>query len=285
LNGEVVPADMAKVSVYDHGLLYGVGIFEGLRFYNQKIFRLPKHLARLQDSAKAIALELPYELEYLQQVLNHLVSRYNEPNGYIRLVITRGVGSLGLNPYQCERATVFIILDECVVCDPGLLKTGIKLHISSIRRLAADGLDPKIKSLNYLNQIMAKIEAVSAHADEAVLLNQLGFVAEGTAENLFIFKDERLMTPCLADGALDGITRRSIIELAVGQGIEVKETSISSYDLYTADACFLTGSGAEIVPVASIGGRELSQSAMPMLLGLQEAFHALVQQETRDLAA
>ncbi|MDH5302177.1 MAG: branched-chain-amino-acid transaminase [Gammaproteobacteria bacterium] len=276
INGHIVPADQAQVSVFDHGLLYGDGVFEGLRFYSGKIFRLQEHLQRLEYSARAIALPMPLSAEELSRALHDTVAAFAGDNGYLRLVITRGEGPLGIDPRPCRQPTVFIIADQLSMISDSIRRQGARLIIASTRRLAADGLDPRIKSLNYLNHILARMEANHAQADEAILLNNVGRVAEGTADNIFIAKSGQLLTPPVTEGALQGITRDAILQLAAAAGITHAETPLGPYDLYTADECFLTGTGAELIPVREIDGRPLAQCPGPVFSDLSARFQQLV---------
>lgn len=259
LNGQIVPAEQAKVSVFDHGLLYGDGVFEGVRFYHGKAFRLRAHLERLGLSARAIALEIPYGVEALTQAVIDTVAAAPESNGYLRIVVTRGPGPLGIDPSRCHSPQVFIIADRLKLVSEQAGREGAKLVIASTRRLGPDGLDPRIKSLNYLNHILARMEANHAGADEAILLNSAGRIAEGSADNIFIVKRGELLTPPVIEGALDGITRQVVLELAEQLGINHRETPLAPYDLFTADECFLTGTGAELIPVSSVDGRKIPE--------------------------
>ncbi|MBL6690042.1 MAG: branched-chain-amino-acid transaminase [Pseudomonadales bacterium] len=257
INGKLCSQGEARIPVTDHGFLYGDGVFEGLRFYNRRILKPGAHLDRLVDSALALAIELPMSLDDMQTALKEVVTASPHEDGYIRLIVTRGEGPLGIDPRQCKTGNVVIISDQLSMVSDRVREQGAKLIIASTRRLAGDQLDSRIKSLNYLNQIMARIEANTAGADEAVVLNQQGFVAEGTADNIFIVKDASLMTPPVTDGALDGITRGIVLDIADKLSIPVKEHSLTVYDLYTADECFLTGTGAELIPVSEVAGRKL----------------------------
>ncbi len=272
LNGKLVNREQATVSVFDHGLLYGDGVFEGIRFYRRKAFRLEAHLRRLSHSATAIGLMLPYTLDELETAIEDVIRACTEADGYLRLVITRGEGSLGIDPALCKRATAFIIADRIAVVAPHVLEQGAKLVIASTRRLPPDGLDPRLKSLNYLNQVLARMEASHADADEAVLLNAQGYVTEGTTDNIFIVRDGTLMTPPVTDGALEGVTRDIILQLARELGITCSERTLAPYDLYTADECFLTGTAVELVPVREIDARMLHSCPGPVFQRLQNAF-------------
>lgn len=257
LDGELVDESMAKISVFDHGLLYGDGVFEGIRFYNKRVFRLNEHIRRLFDSARAIALEIPWSQEEVCQFTVDTVSVNGLADGYIRLVITRGSGGLGLNPYLCARASMFIIASTISLYPEEHYQNGLSLITCATRRPPPAALMPQVKSLNYLNNIMAKIEAIQAGALEAVMLNEQGYVAECTGDNLFILKNGCLLTPPVSDGALDGVTRRVIIGLAASLGIPVEERSLTRYDIFIADECFLTGTAAEVIPVVSLDRRTI----------------------------
>ena len=279
INGTLQAAAEARLSVYDHGLLYGDGIFEGIRYYRGTPFRLEAHLRRLEDSAAALGLSLPVDGPGLTAAIRLLIRESGGGDGYLRLLVTRGEGALGLDPATCPRPNVIIMADALSLVDAELVRTGIRVIVASTRRLEADGLDPRIKSLNYLNQVMARMEASRAGAHEAILLNRMGRVAEGTADNLFIVRDGLLATPPVFDGALDGITRGLILQLARQAGVEARERSLTAYDLYTADECFLTGTGAELIPVASVDGRPLRHSPGPLFQRLGRAFRRLIREE------
>ncbi len=278
LNGELMSAEQAFIPVNDHGLLYGDGVFEGIRFYRRRAFRLQQHLQRLTLSARAIALQISLSTDELTTVIERLINAFAGDDGYIRLMVTRGAGPLGLNPKSCAQPNVVAIADQLTMIDIGQ-QAGARLIVSSVRRLPADGLDPRIKSLNYLNHILAKIEANHAGADEAILLNAQGRVAEGTADNVFIVRDGRLLTPPCGEGALEGITRELVLQLAQDNGIETREQPLGVYDLYAADECFLTGTGAELIPVASIDCRSMPSCPGPVFHQLQQAFRRTIDQE------
>jgi branched-chain amino acid aminotransferase len=245
----------AKISVFDHGLLYGDGIFEGIRAYYGRIFKLKEHLDRLFYSAKAILLTIPVTPEELKAAVVETCRRNEVQDGYIRLVVTRGIGTLGLNPNRCKNPSVIVIAGKIQLYPPELYLKGMEIiTVPTVRNLHS-ALNPAIKSLNYLNNILAKIEANNAGCEEAILLNAEGFVAECTGDNLFIVKEGHVQTPPLSAGALYGITRRVVLELAAESGLKTSETNLTRYDLYNADECFLTGTGAEIVPVVKLDGR------------------------------
>jgi len=279
MNGRTMPADEATVSVFDHGLLYGDGVFEGIRFYHDNPFRLEAHLERLEDSARAIGLALPLAPDAMSEAVRQTISAFPEPHGYIRLVVTRGIGPLGIDPARCSTPTMFVIADRLNMISEQKREAGAELIIASTRRLAPDGLDPRIKSLNYLNHILARMEATHAGADEAILLNTNGHLAEGTADNVFIARGGSLKTPPLSDGALAGVTRAAVMEIARENGIEVLELSLAPYDLYTADECFLTGTGAELIPIAAVDGRGMRSPQRPLYQRIQHAFAELVRNE------
>ncbi|MDO8706697.1 MAG: branched-chain-amino-acid transaminase [Sulfuricaulis sp.] len=279
-NGEIMPACEARVPVLDHGLLYGDGVFEGIRFYGGHAFRLDAHLDRLHRSAAAIRLTLPRDRHALAAAVADTIAAYGRPVGYLRLVATRGPGRLGLDPASCRQPNVFIIADELALVSESVRAQGARVVIASTRRIAPDALDPRIKSLNYLNHILARIEATSAGADEAILLNAWGHVAEGTADNVFVVRGGILLTPPATDGALEGITRAAVIELAGTSGIPWAERSLGAFDLYTAEECFLTGTGAELIPVREVDGRVMGACPGPVFRDLRAAFRGLVERET-----
>lgn len=255
LDGELVEESAAKISVFDHGLLYGDGVFEGIRFYNRRVFRLEEHIKRLFESARAIVLEIPWTQEEVCRFVVETVAANGLDDGYIRLVVTRGTGSLGLSPYLCKRASMFIIASTISLYPAEHYENGLSVITCATRRPAPAALMPQVKSLNYLNNVMAKVEAIQAGALEAVMLNEQGYVAECTGDNVFILRDGVLHTPQVNDGALDGITRRVILELADQLGIPRVERSLTRYDLFVADEFFLTGTAAEVIPVVSLDRR------------------------------
>lgn len=280
LNGELLPARVACVPVSDHGLLYGDGVFEGIRFYHGRAFRLAEHLDRLQRSAAAIRLMLPCDRAALTAAVAATIAAYGRPDGYLRLVVTRGAGRLGLDPASCPKPNLFILADELTLVSEAVRAQGARVIIAATRRIAPDALDPRIKSLNYLNHILARIEATQAGADEAILLNAQGRVAEGTADNVFVARGGVLLTPPADDGALEGITRAAVLELAAAGGIPWAVRSLGAFDLYTAEECFLTGTGAELIPVREVDGRAAGACPGPVFRRLQAEFHRLVERET-----
>lgn len=258
IDGKFFPKDEAKISVFDHGLLYGDGIFEGTRAYNGRVFQFDNHIDRLFDSAKAIALEMPLTKEEMKEAHLETLRRNKLTDGYIRTVVTRGVGDLGLNPKNCVKPSVIIIADQITLYPDELYEKGLRVITVPTRRNMAETVNPMIKSLNYLNNIMAKIEANLAGAPEAIMLNQEGYVAECTGDNIFLIKDKILATPSAACGALKGVTREVAIKLAAEMGLEVRETILTRYDIYVADECFLTGTAAEVIPVVEVDGRKIA---------------------------
>lgn len=258
LNGQIVPQEEAKVSVFDHGLLYGDGVFEGIRAYNGKIFTLQEHLDRLYASASAISLTIPISKAEMGDAIKNTMAANNLTDSYIRLVVTRGVGKLGLDPNKCAKPQIIIITDTIELYSKALYEKGLDIVTVTTIRNHFSALDPKIKSLNYLNNILAKIESIRAGAGEALMLNKDGYVAECAGDNIFIVKDNALITPPASAGILIGITRNLVMKLATDMGIAVKEELMSRCDLYVADECFLTGTAAEIIPVVTIDGRVVS---------------------------
>jgi branched-chain amino acid aminotransferase len=258
LNDRLVPREEAKISVFDHGILYGDGIFEGIRVYDGNIFRLAEHLERLYESAKTISLDVPMTPEQLESAIVETVVGNHKRDAYIRLVVSRGVGDLGIDPDSCLTPTLFIIVDSIQLYPPEFYENGISLITASTRRIPMECLDPRIKSLNYLNNILAKIEAKKAGKPEAVMLNLRGRVAECTADNIFMIKNGTLLTPRLTEGALPGVTRAAVLELAEKAKLETLESALGLHDLYNAEECFLTGTGAEIVAVIEIDGRQIN---------------------------
>lgn len=278
VDGQYCDEKNAKVSVLDHGLLYGDGVFEGIRAYNGRVFKLKEHIDRLYDSAKAILLEIPMGHAEMMRAVVETCRQNTLRDGYIRLVVTRGVGTLGLNPNRCKNPSVIIIADKIQLYPQELYDKGMAIVTVPTTRNLSNALNPAIKSLNYLNNVLAKIEANLAGVEEALMLNAEGFVAECTGDNIFIIKDGRLLTPPLSAGALYGITRGTVMDLAREAGIAVSEPNLTRYDLYIADECFLTGTGAEIIPVTKIDGRVVGNGKPgPATRSLVAKYHALTQ--------
>ncbi|MGH7976980.1 MAG: branched-chain-amino-acid transaminase [Limisphaerales bacterium] len=276
IDGKFYSERDAKISVFDHGLLYGDGIFEGIRAYNGRVFKLKEHIDRLFYSAKSILLQLPLSHAKISEAVLETCRANKIRDGYIRLVVTRGIGSLGLSPKSCKRPSVIIIAGSIQLYPPEFYAKGLTIITVPTTRNLHSALNPAIKSLNYLNNILAKIEASNGGCEEAVMLNAEGFVAECTGDNLFIVKNDELFTPPLSAGALYGITRQTVIELAEESGLKVSEPNLTRYDLFNADECFLTGTGAEIVPVVKIDGRVIGSGKPGKLTRkLVEDYHTL----------
>lgn len=255
LDGKFVSADEAKVSVFDHGLLYGDGVFEGIRLYGGNIFRLDEHLERLEYSAKAIMLEIPLTREQLREATCETCRQNELSDAYIRLVVTRGVGDLGLAPWLCPKPSLFIIASKISLYPKEYYEDGLAIVTVPTRRISPAALPPTIKSLNYLNNILGKIEAKQFGALEAIMLNDQGYIAECTADNVFIVHKGVLITPSASQGALKGITRSTIFDIAQELHVPIRENDMTRYDVWCADECFLTGSGAEVIPVVKLDGR------------------------------
>jgi branched-chain amino acid aminotransferase len=279
INGKLFDKADAKVSVYDHGLLYGDGVFEGIRIYDGKVFRLREHLDRLYDSARAIYLEIPLSREQMADAVTSTVQANAKRNGYIRLVVTRGAGSLGLDPRKTTDPQVIVIVDDIALYPPEVYENGLEIITAATIRNHPNALSPRIKSLNYLNNIMAKVEGVRAGCLEALMLNHVGEVAECTGDNVFLVKRGVLRTPTVDAGILEGVTRNAVLELARAAGIPAEETALTRYDVYAADECFLTGTAAEVIPVVKCDGRAIgSGKPGPVTRQLRERFHQLVRQ-------
>jgi branched-chain amino acid aminotransferase len=255
LNGKLVDQEHAKVSVFDHGLLYGDGVFEGIRIYNSKLFELESHMQRLYESAKAIRLDIGMEKDKLTQAVEETCKANSVDNGYVRLVITRGIGTLGINPFECKNPQIFIIADNIQLYPEELYEKGMKVISANTVRNHPLSLPPQVKSLNYLNNIHAKMEAVDNNVPEAIMYNHQGYVAEATGDNVFIIKNEIIYTPPIEAGSLGGVTRKVVIELAKKEGFQVIETNLTRFNLYTSDEFFLTGTAAEVIGIIEIDGR------------------------------
>ncbi len=280
VNGTLQPRERAMISVFDHGLLYGDGVFEGIRAYGGRVFRLDQHLDRLYDSAKAILLEPPLGRAAMRAEILRTLAANRLTDAYVRPLFTRGVGDLGLSPGACPRPTFIIITDHIRLYPEATYRDGLALITVPTRRNVAEALSPKIKSLNYLNNILAKIEASQRGALEAVLMTQDGYVAECTADNLFILRKGRLLTPPTWQGALEGVTRGAVLELAAKRRQPAFEEPITRYDVYTAQEAFMTGTAAEIVPVTSLDGRAVGGGVPgPLTRSLMAAFKALTRRE------
>jgi branched-chain amino acid aminotransferase len=279
INGKFFDKADAKVSVYDHGLLYGDGVFEGIRVYSGRIFRLAEHIERFYQSARHILLEVPLSREQVAEAVQNTVRINNKHDGYIRLILTRGAGTLGIDPRKTSDPQLIVIVDDISMYPPELYENGLDIIVASTIRNHPNALNPRIKSLNYLNNILAKIEATRAGCLEAIMLNVNGEVAECTADNIFFVKQGELRTPPVHAGLLEGITRDTVIELAKGADIPVKEMTLTRHDVYSADECFLTGTGAEVIPVVKCDGRLIGTGKPgPITRQLRERFHSLVRQ-------
>ncbi len=283
INGSFVSAADARISVFDHGLLYGDGVFEGIRSYNGRVFERQAHLKRLYTSAKAVRLTSPYSLDELDRALDATLEANGkfqpDQDAYIRLVVTRGVGLLGISPKRTWKPCVFIIASSLAMYPPEMYEKGMAVIVSSVTRNHPNSISPRIKSLNYLNNILAKVEALEAGVNEAIMLNGQGYVAEATGDNIFLVRNGQLQTPDTAAGILEGVTRAAVIRLARQAGIEVVEKTIDRQDLYGADECFLTGTGAQVIPVNEIDKRPVGNGTVgPITRQLIAAYEALVRQ-------
>ncbi|WP_096437876.1 branched-chain-amino-acid transaminase [Alteribacter populi] len=258
LSGQFVKKEEAVVSVYDHGFLYGDGVFEGIRVYNGNIFKLDEHLNRLYDSAQSIMMTVPYTKEEMSAIIVESVQKNRLDSAYIRVVVSRGPGNLGLDPTFCSEPRVVVIVEELNMFPKELYERGLRVGSVASRRNRPDVLSPQVKSLNYLNNILVKLEANQAGVDEALMLNDQGYVTEGSADNIFIVKNDTIYTPPIYLGALEGITRNAIIDLANQHGYKLKETPFTRHDVYVADEVFLTGTAIEVIAVVDVDGRKIS---------------------------
>ena len=276
INGKLYNKEDAKISVYDHGLLYGDGVFEGIRSYGGKVFRMAEHLDRLWNSAKAIWLEIPMSKQEMAKAIEDTLAVNGIKDGYIRVLVTRGVGTLGLDPNRCSNPQVIIIADAISLYPDELYQKGLAIVTVSVARNHPAALSPRIKSLNYLNNILAKIEGLQAGCIEALMLNHKGEIAECTGDNIFLVRQGRVLTPPNDAGILEGITRDAVIGLAREMGIEVREIPLTKHDVYIADECFLTGTAAEVAPVVTVDSRTIGDGAPgPITHKLMARFHEL----------
>ncbi len=274
IDGVFVDKEDAKISVFDHGLLYGDGIFEGIRVYKGCVYRLDEHLERLEYSAKAILLTMPWTREEISAAVCESCRVNGIRDGYIRLIVTRGVGSLGLSPNSCKHPSIICIADSIALYPKECYTEGLSIVTVPTRRMGPAALNPGVKSLNYLNNIMAKIEAAQAGALEAIMLNDQGYVAECTGDNLFIVHKGKIYTPDAANGALRGITRQAVIDMAAKLGYPLKEANLTRYEVWNADECFLTGTAAELIPVVKLDSRTIGDGRPgPVTQALHAAFH------------
>lgn len=279
ISGKLFDKDDAKISVYDHGLLYGDGVFEGMRSYSGKVFRMDEHLDRLWKSAQAICLEVPLSKEALAKAVNDTLAVNEIKDGYVRLMVTRGAGALGLDPNRTSHPQIIIITDHIALYPREMYENGLEIITASTIRNHPQALSPRIKSLNYLNNILAKIEGLQAGCQEALMMNHKGEVAECTGDNIFVVRRGMLLTPPLDAGILEGITRDAILELAVVAEIPTEERTLTRHDVYTADEVFLTGSAAEVIPVVKIDSRKIGDGKPgPITRELTKRFHELTRQ-------
>jgi branched-chain amino acid aminotransferase len=285
LDGVYVPKEGAKVSVFDHGFLYGDGVFEGIRAYNGRIFKLREHLQRLYESAHHILLSIPLSLGELESCVLETVRRNNLQDAYIRIVVSRGPGDLGLDPKKCQGATVVIIADKITLFPQELYEKGLKIVTAATRQRISNTMEPRIKSLNYLNNILVKLEASQAEAMEAVMLSQEGYVVEGSGSNIFIVnKRGELLTPPTYLGILEGITRNTVMEIAKEGGLKVKEQPFTRHDVFIARECFLTGTAAEVIPVISVDSRTIGAGVPgPVTKNLMQKFHHFAQNNGEEI--
>ncbi|SFM05516.1 branched-chain-amino-acid transaminase [Salibacterium qingdaonense] len=280
LDGEFVEKENAKISVFDHGFLYGDGVFEGIRVYNGNVYKLDEHLVRLYNSAKSIMLDIPYTKQDLTDIIVETLKKNDLRDAYIRLVVSRGVGNLGLDPASCARPQLVVIAEKLAIYPKEFYEKGLDIVTVATRRNRPDVLSPKVKSLNYLNNILVKIEAGLAGVNEALMLNNEGYVAEGSADNIFILREGVLYTPPGYVGALEGITRQAIVELAGEMGYDLREEPFTRHDVYTADEVFLTGTAAEVIAVIKVDGRIIGDGKPgPETQRILEAFRGKVEKD------
>ena len=285
IDGEYFDKKNAKISVFDHGLLYGDGIFEGIRFYGGRVFKLKEHIQRLFISAKAILLEIEMTHDEMEEAVCETIRKNGLTDGYVRLLVTRGVGTLGLSPFACDKSTVIIIADSISLYPDEKYKDGLKLITCSTRRTAPAALSPSVKSLNYLNNVMAKVEAIFADAEEGLMLNEQGFVAECTGDNIFVVRDGEIKTPPSSAGALPGITREVIFQIAENLVVGIEESLMTRYDIYAADECFLTGTAAEVIAAVSLDRRLIGNGKPgPITEKFIESFRNIVGQEGKIIS-
>ena len=278
IDGTFYPEAEAKISVFDHGLLYGDGVFEGIRFYRGRAFRLEEHIDRLYDSARAICLEIPIDPGAMTAAVLDTIRANELRDGYVRLVITRGIGTLGLNPDRCKQPSIIIIASTISLYDQELYERGLDVITCATRRVSPSALSPSVKSLNYLNNIMARIEATQANAGEGLMLNEQGYVAECTVDNVFVIKRGQMFTPPVTAGALRGVTRGVIFELAQELGVPLTEPQLTRHEIYTADECFLTGTATEIISMVRLDNRMIGDGKPgPITARFCERFRELTQ--------
>lgn len=280
INGKFYAQEDAKISVFDHGVLYGDGVFEGIRLYKKCVFRLDEHLERLEMSAKALMLNLPWTRQEIADAVCASCRENNLVDGYIRLIVTRGVGTLGLSPRTCKEPQLIIIADKIALYPEEYYTKGLKIITAATRRVNPAALPPMVKSLNYLNSILAKIEALNLGYMEAIMLNDQGYIAECTGDNLFTLSKGTLYTPPVYASNLKGVTRGTVFDVAKKLGIPVVETNMTRYDVWVADECFLTGTAAEVIPVIECDGRSIGTGQPGATTArILEAFHKIVSQD------
>lgn len=280
IDGKYWEKEEAKISVFDHGFLYGDGVFEGIRAYKGQVFKLKEHINRLYESAQSITLDISISKEELIKLVINTLRINNLKDAYIRIVVSRGVGDLGLDPRKCKKSSLIIIADKIQLYPEEMYKKGLEIITVSTRRNIPDALSPRIKSLNYLNNILAKIETNLAGVLEGIMLNSQGYVAEATGDNIFLVKNNILFTPSVGCGILKGITRDAVIEIAKNAGMKVEEVLLTTYDIYNAEECFLTGTAAEVIPVVKVDGRIIGNGVPGKItLKLLDAFHNLTKRE------
>jgi len=280
VNGKFYPKEEAKISVFDHGFLYGDGVFEGIRAYNGRVFRLEEHIERLYDSARTIWLQIPISQEEMARVVVESCRINNLRDAYIRLVVSRGPGDLGLDPRKCPAPTIVCIADGITLYPAEVFEKGMKVSSVATRRTTVDSVSAQVKSLNYLNSIMAKISGIVSGHPEVILLNKEGYVCEGSGDNIFIVKKNKLVTPPTYLGILNGVTRQAVMQLAAKAGYEVVEGVFTLHDMYNADECFLTGTAAEVVPVTEVDGRAIGTGKPgPVTQQLMQLYKELTQSE------
>ncbi len=284
IDGRFCPKEEARISVFDHGFLYGDGVFEGIRAYNGRVWKLDEHLVRLYESAKSLMLAIPLSFDEMRETVLETLRRNNLHDAYIRLVVSRGAGDLGLDPRKCPRPSIIVIADSISLYPEAVYREGMKVVTVATRRNQNEALNPRVKSLNYLNSILAKIEANHLGYPEVLLLNSEGFITEGTGDNIFVYRRGALLTPPSTSGILEGITRGVILELAEEAGIPAFQANFTRHDLYTADECFLTGTAAEAIPVVEADGRAIGTGRPgEVTAALIRAFRARTQTEGTDI--
>ncbi len=283
IDGKYFSRENAKISVFDHGFLYGDGVFEGMRIYGGLVFRLEAHIKRLAESARTLMLPLPIPEAEIVEATRQTVSKNGLKDGYIRLVVSRGEGDLGLNPFKCRKSHLIIIADKLALYPARFYEEGLEVITAATRRTAGDALSPEVKSLNYVNSIMAQIEALNAGVVEAIMLSHEGYVIECTGDNIFIVKNGCLITPPVWSGILGGITRAEVLDIAEAMSLKTREALLTRHEIYNADECFLTGSAAEMVPVVKVDRRVIGDGKPGPLTGeISRAFHERVLQHGTD---